>query len=559
MKRGNSELLLGIDLGTSVLKVGVYDTRGRPQGVHRISQRLVRPRPGWAEMDPADWWRNLGRGVRALRDAGVRMDQVAAIGLSCLCPCVMLVDQQGRPRTRAVVHQDRRSLAIWRDLPPQTIKRSFHIGGNPLLPGTASVLSLLWFRAHRRGRLSPDLSLAQANTFLGAKLTGTLGLDGSQAALSGLFDVRTNHWSSELCELFGINARLLPPLVPAGGKLGVLIASAAKRLGLRNGIPVAIGGADTACAALGLGKTEPGEAFLLSGTTEVLGAVVGKPRPDRRLLLRPHVRSGAWLLLGAVSSGGASLQWARRVLRPGRSDGLSSNRPGGHPLFLPYLAGERTGICDPQAKGAFLGLQLETSLEDLWLAVREGTAMGLRQLLELIEPHLEERLAAIACAGGGMLDREWLQVKADTLGRSLILAQQEESALRGAALLGGLAAGIYGNEAEMLAIARDIELGSHVRPNGRRRNRSSRHAGTRSFGNAIRDSNRFFGNLDTLMTKLALLASPTHEGEKQDETMRIGRRHGAPRRRRSLGPACVLVGTIPVCSYGKALQSHSPG
>lgn len=458
-------LLLGIDVGTSTIKVGLYDTQGNVRGIRRFPQRIIRPEPCWAELDPSDWWRKICRGVKGLlQDEAIRSRKVASIGLSGLCPCAMLLDDRGHAITPAIFHQDRRGLAIWRGLPRSTLNQAYRITGNTLLPGTASVLSLLWFQEYSRAKFARAAAFGHATTLLGAKLTGTLGIDGSQAALSGLFDLRAGVWSEELCAAFGVERRLLPPLLPAGARLGQLSPEAARRLGLCDGIPVCIGGADTACAALGLGKAEPGDAFLLSGTTDVLGVVIGAPMPDPRLILRPHVRPGAWLLLGVVSSAGASLQWAKRTLRRSRAVPACG---GERPLFLPHLAGERTGDCGAEAQGAFLGLRLETTPEDLWTAVLEGTAMGLRQALERLESRAGKPLASLAYTGGGTANEQWLQIKADTLGRPLAVARHQEAALFGAALLGGLAAGVYRNEQELLAITRHAAPTTQIRPNPR--------------------------------------------------------------------------------------------
>jgi xylulokinase len=252
---------------------------------------------------------------------------------------------------------------------------------------------------------------------------------------------------------------LLPDPVLSSTCIGGLSREASRTTGLREGIPVAIGGADTACSALGAGVIDPGQAFETSGTSDVLSFCADQPLFDIRFMNRCHVVPERWLLMGAMLSPGAALSWFRdqccsEEKQVAQKLGLSAYKimdlegeispPGANGLlFLPYMQGERSPVWDPHARGLFFGLSLDTTRRDMIRSILEGTAYGLRQNLEIAEKNLGFSAKELRIVGGGSKSTIWSQIKADILKRPLTMLSQQETAVMGAAMLGGLASGRF--------------------------------------------------------------------------------------------------------------------
>ena len=440
-------MLLGLDLGTSSAKALLLGEDGCATSESSASYHVRSPHPGWAETFPGDWWDAV---VEATKNAVGRCGaRVTALGLSGQMHGVVLADDGGNPLRSAVLWADARSveqLVAYRRLDEDARRRL----ANPPAVGMAGP-SLLWLRDHESDVYASARWALQPKDWLRLRLTGEVAAEPSDASATLLYDLEYDRWDYPVVEALGLRPGLLAPLLASADVAGALTREAAGRLGLRAGLPVAAGAADTAAAMLGCGLLRPGSVQLTVGTGGQIVAPKSNPEPD------PHGRThlfraaapNLWYSMAAIQNAGLALEWARRVLGASWEevyDEAFAVPPGaGGVVFLPYLSGERTPRFDPVARGAWTGLGLDHGRGHLLRAALEGVAFALREGLEALEeagtPVPELRLA-----GGGTASEPWRRLLADVLGRPLWLvpdAVASVASARGAALLAGVASGDY--------------------------------------------------------------------------------------------------------------------
>ncbi len=462
-------MLLGLDLGTSSVKALLMAEDGTVLGEGSASYAVRAPRPGWAESTPEDWW---GAVLEATGVAvGRRGAEVTALGLSGQMHGVVLVDEPGLPLRPAVIWADARSgaeLAAYRRLDEDLGRRL----ANPPAVGMAGP-SLLWLRDHEPDAYTSARWALQPKDWLRMRMTGEVATEPSDASATLLYDLPADDWSYAVVEELGLRTELLAPLIPSARVAGTLEGEAAGDLGLREGLPVAAGAADTAAAMLGTGLLRPGPVQLTVGTGGQVVTPKRAPEPD------PHGRThlyraalpGLWYSMAAIQNAGLALEWVRKVLgvswKEVYEEAFAVPQGSGGVTFLPYLSGERTPRFDPGARGAWTGFGLDHTRGHLLRAALEGVAFALREALEALEDHgitaPELRLAGGGTGGGS--GGPWRQLLADVLGRPLGLLPDEISSVasaRGAAFLAGLASGVYPTAEDTLPLTPEPE--SVIRP-----------------------------------------------------------------------------------------------
>ncbi|BDG60159.1 xylulokinase [Caldinitratiruptor microaerophilus] len=442
--------LLGIDAGTSNVKICAFGQDGTLRARASRPVSLATPRPRWAELDLDRYWEAV---TDALREVIPRSGPVMGIGIATTCPLTVLLDEAGRPLRPGIPFLDTRATADVAVIGEAAggPEAFFRLTGNRLSPSTCSAGTVRWVIREEPRVWARTARIGFLNSFLAARLTGNVAADWTQASYSGLFRLESaNGWDGELVRIAGIPERVLPPVLRPFDRVGGVTPEVAASTGLRTGTPVAIGAADTAAAAFALGIEAGGECFESSGTSGVITFCLDRPDFDDTFLNRCHVVPGRWLAHGAMSAPGAALAWLREKVWPDLSAPADLERlaaasePGARGLvFLPYMAGERSPIWDPAANGAWIGLRLDTTRADMARAVYEATAYGLRQILERGVERWGYRPEAMLCVGGGTRSALWLQIKADVMGIVCRAAELPDAAALGAAMLGGIAAGVY--------------------------------------------------------------------------------------------------------------------
>ena len=444
-----TEVLLGIDAGTSSIKVCAFSPDGRLLAKARRAVPVITPYPLWAEIDVAQYWELT---AEAIREVTARGGSIRGIGISSTCPTTIVLDEQLRPLRSGIVYLDGRSDELVRETTGADALDYQHKTGNRASPSTCWAANLAWIRRNEPQVWHKVRHVCMLNSYLALRLTGEFGIDPTQASYSGLVDVRKQQpaWSDALLDLWEIDHALLAPLVPSASRVGVVSASAAGETGLPLECAVAIGAADTAAAAFALGLSQRGSAFESVGTSGVITFCLDRPEFDHSFLNRYHIYPDRWLAHGAMSTLGGSFGWLQSKVWPEiRSfpelESLAKESlPGANGvIFLPYLAGERSPIWDAEASGAWIGLRLEHSRADMVRAVFEGAAFGLRQILQQAQARWGWSPQRLVGVGGGAHSRFWARIKADILKLEYGMAGQTDASALGAAMLGGLACSVY--------------------------------------------------------------------------------------------------------------------
>ena len=411
--------VLGIDLGTSSVKAVVARLDGSVAAQATTGYDVGNPRPGWSETAPADWLTSSATAT-AVRAAVARCGaEPAAIGLSGQMHGVVATRDDGGPARPAMLWSDVRATSeslLYRRLPPAARARL----ANPLSPGMAGPM-LAWLAVHEPGAYAATHWALQPKDWLRAQLTGRFATEPSDASATLLYDVTADTWDIDVLAALGIDPAKLPAILPrSAAPAGTLTATAAARLGLPPGTPVAAGAADTAAAALGSGLTGPDSVQLTIGTgAQLVRPVAALPRPLSPEPVTHLYRAATWPELYSAAAGGPRVD---------------------DPFFLPHLNGERTPYLDPGLRGAWAGLGPRHDRRDLLRAALEGVAFAIREALEHVDP--DGQVAHLRLAGGGTTDPAWRQLLADVLGRTLTPVGVPAASGLGAALLGARAAGL---------------------------------------------------------------------------------------------------------------------
>src|SRR3954453_12204828 len=443
--RQGGAAVLGIDLGTSSVKVVIANLEGNVIAQADTAYPVRSRHPGWSETDPDEW---LSSTTRAVRTAVAQANaEILAIGFSGQMHGVVVADASGRPLRAAMLWSDARAmdqLASYEGLAGPVRARL----ANPLSPGMAGPL-LAWLRQHEpdiygatRGALSPK-------DWLRSRLTGRFATEPSDASATLMYDLLNDSWDLDVLDVLGLDpGKLAPVLAGSGRPAGELSTDAAELLGLAPGIPVAAGAADTAAAALGSRLVDPATAQLTIGT----GAQILRPLASFPETLSPspvtHLYRGAapsgWYTMAASLNGGSTLVWVLGILGASWQElyDCAALVPGEDvPLFLPHLHGERTPYLDPGMRGAWTGLAPQHGREELLYSALEGLAFAVREAADCLlasgpdVPHLR-------LAGGGTTAPAWRQMLADVLERPVTPIDVPGASALGATLLAREVAGI---------------------------------------------------------------------------------------------------------------------
>lgn len=444
-----SSALLGIDLGTSSVKVVLIDIDGAVLAQAGADYPVDRAHPGWAETDPERWWSAIRDATRQVRSS-VPMPPVA-IGLSGQMHGVVICDRHGRPTRPALLWSDSRAeaeLDTYRKLPAADRARL----GNPLSPGMAGPM-LGWLAAHEPGHYRAARWALQPKDWVRSRLTGRFRAEPSDASATLLYDLTTQNWDPVVAAALHLDPVQLAPIVAGAGEYaGDLLPDIATELDLPAGIPVAAGAADTAAGALGSGLREPGSLQLTIGTGAQLITPITAPNLDTLLAAGDPVThtyraasAAGWYAMGAVLNGGLTLDWVRKTLGASwtelyRTAEQAVPAPDG-PLFIPHLNGERTPHMDTSLRASWVGLTARHDRDDLLHAALEGVAFAItdaRDALAAAHPTGRD----LRLAGGGSVAPGWRQMLADITQLDVYALDVTHASARGAALTGALAAGL---------------------------------------------------------------------------------------------------------------------
>ena len=446
-------MYLGIDLGTSGLKLLLLDDAHRVHASATAALAVQRPHPTWSEQDPHSWWLALQTAVAQLRaEAPQAWAKIRAIGLSGQMHGAVVLDAQGEVLRPAILWNDGRAEQACQTL-EQRVPTSRHITGNLAMPGFTAP-KLIWLREHEPALFARIRQVLLPKDWLRLELTSEAVSDMSDASGTLWLDVALRQWSPAMLAACDLGVEHMPRLMEGSAVSGTLRPSLAREWGLPVTVTVAGGGGDNAASAVGVGASQPGEGFVSLGTSGVVFRVGDHydPAPEQAVHAFAHALPERWHQMSVMLSAASAFGWVTQLTGMGNeaqlalaASALTPAQQNRAPLFLPYLSGERTPHNNPQASGAFIGLRSEHGAADLGYAVMEGVAFGLRDGLRAMGQHRDSggpQAAPLALVGGGARSDTWAQLLASTLGQPMHRPHgSHEAAALGAARLAWLADG----------------------------------------------------------------------------------------------------------------------
>ncbi len=449
--------LIGLDIGTTGCKAIVFDETGRILSQASREYAILTPRPNWVEQDAEQVW---SLAWDALKEAVAKYPGPAprALALSCQGEAVMPVDDNGRALRYAILGMDTRTGDENRWLTERFGAQAlFQRTGMPV--HTINTLpKLLWLQRHEPQLWSQDSQFLLYEDFFLRRLSGRATISPCLASRTQMCDLAAGHWADDILDGCGIDPARLAPV--EAGPVGTLRRDLANELGLKQEVLLASGGHDQACAALGSGVIREGLAMVSTGTAEVVevalpGPALGDALRRGGISVYRHVVPGLYLAMTLNHSGGLLLRWFRDTFcqdhleearRSGRDayDLILAGAPAGPTpvLVLPHFAGSGTPTLDISSKGAIVGLTFATDRAALAKAILEGLTFELRVNLDLLR-QAGVAIRELHAVGGGAHSPLWLHLKADICGVPLRVPQVTEAACLGAALLAGVAAGVW--------------------------------------------------------------------------------------------------------------------
>jgi xylulokinase len=467
--------VLGVDVGTSSLKAGLFALEGKALGATAsVSYGLSKPTPRAMEQDPDDWWRALAQTARQLISEVEGGVDVVAVAIGGQAPTLCAVDADLRPTYPAVTWLDQRAAAV--------AERMYAGLGQPVPVWGSWPAQVAWLAQERPDAFGRTRWLLGCPDYLAARLTG------DPAAFLA--------WPETEIAAAGVDTSLMPPLCAPGQVVGRVTAEAAAFSGLPVGASVVAGYVDGIMGVLGSGVGRQGDACMNSGTSGTF-SIVGPPGVG-------YPVHGMCVLGGAANTSGKALDWFAERLAPGATYAELLDTAAGVPagagglLFLPHLAGERAPVPDARARGAWVGLTLEHERGHLLRAILEGVAFGFRAVQDSLIA-LSGPVGNVYCVGGQARSDLWNQIKADVLRRPVLVPEVVEATVVGGAILAALGLGVYSS--------REAAVGAMVRVTRRFEPDSARadlydqlYAAYSQLYSALRETNWRLHDLPTAST-----------------------------------------------------------
>jgi xylulokinase len=429
---------LGVDVGTSSTKGLLVDARGSVIRSATREHAVDRPHPGWVEMDARTWWEEFTSISRELLADGEV--EVTAVGVSGMGPCVLLTDGNGVPLRPAILYGvDTRATRQIEELTTELGEREILERCGSVLTTQAVGPKLRWVAEHEPALFARAERLFMPASWLGHRLTGRYGLDFHSASqCTPLFDTEALDWYRPWAD--GIAGGIeLPPLGWAGDALGTVTPGAAAETGLPAGIPVITGTIDAWSEAVSVGAHHTGDLMLMYGTTMFLVLTVAERLTTPSMWGTVGALPGTRNLAGGMATSGAITGWLRelagspdyaRLLAEAEASG-----PGARGLLmLPYFAGERTPVMDPDARGVVAGLTLRHTRGDLYRAALEATGLAVRHNVEVMTA-AGARIERVVAVGGGTRGDLWTRIVSDITGLEQVIPANTVGASFGAAFL----------------------------------------------------------------------------------------------------------------------------
>ena len=439
---------IGVDLGTSAVKLLLMDEKGSILNVVSEEYPLYFPNPGWSEQHPEDWYEKSVEGIKKLI-AGYDTSKVAGISFGGQMHGLVILDENDEVIRPAILWNDGRTIeendylnnVIGKD------KLSSYTANISFTGFTAS--KILWVKNKEPENFARIKKIMLPKDYLAYKLTGVNCTDYSDASGMLLLDVKNKHWSKEMIDICGIKEEMLPKLYESFEKVGTLKADVAKELGLSENVVVAAGAGDNAAAAVGTGTVGDGSCNISLGTSGTIFISSDKFGVDEHNALHSFDHAdGYYHLMGCMLSAASCNKWWMDEILKTKEYAKEQEeivKLGENQVFyLPYLMGERSPHNDPSARAAFIGMSMDTTREEMTQAVLEGVAFGLRDSLEVAR-NLGIQIERTKICGGGAKSLLWKKIIANVMNLKVDVIESEEGPGYGAAILAAVGCGEFEN------------------------------------------------------------------------------------------------------------------
>ncbi|GIM27704.1 xylulokinase [Clostridium polyendosporum] len=444
---------LGIDLGTSSVKIIIMDGTGKVVESTSKSYDVSYPAVGWAEQNPEDWWNGTKEGIKELLSRGsVKPEEINGISFSGQMHGLVLLDEKNEVLMPAILWCDQRTQKqcdyLNNEFGQDKISK---YTGNKALTGF-TIPKVLWVKENKPEIYSKVAHMMLPKDYISFKLTGSFASDVSDASGTVMFDVENRKWSEAMLDLLEIDEKVLPKVYESWEVVGKVSKEASKETGLSTETLVMAGAGDQAAGAVGTGTVDAGVLSVALGTSGVVFACDEKFSVDKENRLHSFCHSnGKWHQMGVMLSAASCLQWwvdnvntdadgnvFEKLLSEAEDSPVGSNRL----LFLPYLMGERTPHSDANAKGSFIGLNITHKRGDMTRSILEGVCFGLRDSLEILKS-LNVEVKEVRVSGGGSKSKLWRQILADIFNLNVNVINSKEGPAYGAAILAAVGCGLY--------------------------------------------------------------------------------------------------------------------
>ena len=449
--------ILAHDLGTTGNKATLFAAEGGiVVGTAFEVYETAYPHPNWAEQNPADWQRAVFQCTRRLlARSAVPPTAVAVVSFSGHMQGALVIDSAGVPLRPAMIWADQRATAQADFIRQACGEDAIYQLTGHRVSAAYTAAKLLWVRDNQPEIYCRIGKVLQAKDYAAFLLTGVLATDYSDASGTQVFDLVGRRWATDVLGALDLPAELFPPAYPSTTVIGQVTAEAAVATGLLAGTPVVIGGGDGACATVGAGSVEEGDAYTYVGSSAWIALTSRRPilDPQRRTFTFAHLHPDLYFPAGSMQCAGGAYGWLERLLRGEDSeatlyeamDAQAAAVPAGAKgiLFLPHLLGERSPYWNPLARGSFLGLAMSHGRAEMARAVLEGVALNLRLILDALRAQ-GIQVAGMRLIGGGARSPIWRQILADIFDLPILVPTlSAEATAIGAAIAGGVGVGLF--------------------------------------------------------------------------------------------------------------------
>jgi len=443
--------VIGVDLGTSAVKLLLINSNGEVAQEVSKSYPLIQEKSGYSEQKPEDWVEKTTEGLKDLiQQFDGNVEDIEGISFSGQMHGLVLLDENNEVLRNAILWNDTRTTEQCQQIYDTVGKEQLlSITKNPALEGF-TLPKILWVKQNEPEIFAKASVFMLPKDYLRYRLTGEIHSEYSDAAGTLILNVAEKKWSTEICDLFDIKPELCPPLVESHGFVGTITADVATKTGLSEATKVFAGGADNACGAIGSGILSEGRTLCSVGTSGVVLSYEERNDLDfeGKVHYFNHGEENAFYTMGVTLAAGYSLSWFKDTFAKEEAFESFLKDVGQVPIganglvYTPYLAGERTPHADSIIRGSFIGMDASHKREDFVRAVLEGITFSLNETIEIFREN-GKTIDTVVSIGGGAKNETWLQMQADIFNAKIVKLASEQGPGMGAAMLAAYGCGWF--------------------------------------------------------------------------------------------------------------------